>query len=75
MALKMEKQMEFLIELLPIITIVWFVYSIIQFCKTNKENIYKRKSLKKQIIISGIINVAWIIIFIVFLYLITVVYR
>ncbi|BDC94686.1 hypothetical protein TRBR_27830 [Treponema bryantii] len=67
--------MEFLIELLPIITIVWFVYSIIQFCKTNKENIYKRKSLKKQIIVSGIINVAWIIIIVVFLYLITVVYR
>lgn len=75
MALKMEKQMEFLIELLPIITIVWFVYSIIQFCKTNKENIYKRKSLKKQIIVSGIINVAWIIIIVVFIYLITVVYR
>ena len=71
----MEKQMEFLIELLPIITIVWFVYSIIQFCKTNKENIYKRKSLKKQIIVSGIINVAWIIIIVVFIYLITVVYR
>ena len=75
MALKMEKQMEFLIELLSIITIVWFVYSIIQFCKTNKENIYKRKSLKKQIIVSGIINVAWIIIIVVFIYLITVVYR
>ncbi len=75
MALKMEKQMEFLIELLPIITIVWFVYSIIQFCKTNKENIYKRKSLKKQIIVSGIINVAWIIIIVVFIYLVTVVYR
>lgn len=75
MALKMEKQMEFLIELLPIITIVWFVYSIIQFCKTNKENIYKIKSLKKQIIVSGIINVAWIIIIVVFIYLITVVYR
>ena len=36
--------------------------AIIQFCRTNKENIEKRKALKKEIIICSIIIVAWIVI-------------
>lgn len=52
--------MEFIISALPVLALVWLIISIIRFCRTNKENIEKRKSLKKEIIISAIIIAAWI---------------
>ncbi|AIW90252.1 MULTISPECIES: hypothetical protein [unclassified Treponema] len=54
--------MEFLIFGLPIVALIWLISAIIQFCRTNKENIEKRKALKKEIIICSIIIVAWIVI-------------
>ena len=56
--------MEFLILIfgLPIVALLWLITAIIQFCRTNKENIEKRKALKKEIIICSIIIVAWIVI-------------
>ena|GEM_PF-589311 len=41
--------MEFLIFGLPIVALIWLISAIIQFCRTNKENIEKRKALKKEI--------------------------
>ena len=43
--------MEFLIFGLPIVALIWLISAIIQFCRTNKENI-----------ICSIIIVAWIVI-------------
>ena len=54
--------MEFLIFGLPIVALIWLISAIIQFCRANKENIEKRKALKKEIIICSIIIVAWIVI-------------
>ena len=54
--------MEFLIFGLPIVALLWLITAIIQFCRTNKENIEKRKALKKEIIICAIIIAAWIVI-------------
>lgn len=56
--------MEFLILIfgLPIVALICLISAIIQFCRTNKENIEKRKALKKEIIICAIIIVAWIVI-------------
>jgi hypothetical protein len=54
--------MEFLIFGLPIVALIWLISAIIQFCRTNKENIEKRKAIKKEIIICAIIIVAWIVI-------------
>ena len=54
--------MEFLIFGLPIVALIWLISAIIQFCRTNKENIEKRKAIKKEIIICSIIIVAWIVI-------------
>ena len=54
--------MEFLIFGLPIVALIWLISAIIQFCRTNKENIEKRKALKKEIIICSIIIVAGIVI-------------
>ena len=56
--------MEFLILIfgLPIVALICLISAIIQFCRTNKENIEKRKALKKEIIICSIIIVAWIVI-------------
>ena len=54
--------MEFLIFGLPIVALIWLISAIIQFCRTNKENIEKRKALKKEIIICAIIIAAWIVI-------------
>ena len=54
--------MEFLIFGLPIIALIWLISAIIQFCRTNKENIEKRKALKKEIIICAIVIGAWIVI-------------
>ena len=61
--------MEFLIFGLPIVALIWLISAIIQFCRTNKENIEKRKALKKEIIICSIIIVAWIVIIGGFLFL------
>lgn len=60
--------MEFLIFGLPIVALIWLISAIIQFCRTNKENIEKRKALKKEIIICSIIIVAWIVIIGAFLF-------
>ena len=56
--------MEFLILIfgLPIVALIWLISAIIQFCRTNKENIEKRKAIKKEIIICAIIIAAWIVI-------------
>ena len=54
--------MEFLIFGLPIVALIWLISAIIQFCRTNKENIEKRKAIKKEIIICATIIVAWIVI-------------
>ena len=56
--------MEFLILIfgLPIVALICLISAIIQFCRTNKENIEKRKAIKKEIIICAIIIVAWIVI-------------
>ena len=56
--------MEFLILIfgIPIVALICLISAIIQFCRTNKENIEKRKALKKEIIICSIIIVAWIVI-------------
>ena len=54
--------MEFLIFGLPIVALIWQISAIIQVCRTNKENIEKRKALKKEIIICAIIIAAWIVI-------------
>jgi len=56
--------MEFLILIfgLPIVVLICLISAIIQFCRTNKENIEKRKALKKEIIICAIIIAAWIVI-------------
>lgn len=54
--------MEFLIFGLPIVALLWLITAIIQFCKTNKENIEKRKALKKEIIICAIVIGAWIVV-------------
>ena len=51
--------MELIILALPVLALVWLISSIIQFCRTNKENTEKRKILKKQIRISAILIVAW----------------
>ena len=66
----LEEKLEFIILAHPVASIIWMIISIIQFCRTNKENIKKRKTLKKQIIISAIIIVAWIAVIIGFLILI-----
>lgn len=60
--------MEFLIFGLPIVALIWLISAIIQFCRTNKENIEKRKALKKEIIICAIIIAAWIVIIGAFLF-------
>ena len=52
--------MEFIILALPVLALIWMVSSIIQFCRTNKENTEKRKKIKKHIIISAVLIVAWI---------------
>ena len=52
--------MEFIILALPVLALIWMVSSIIQFCRTNKENTEKRKEIKKHIIISAVLIVAWI---------------
>ena len=54
--------MEFLIFGLPIVALIWLISAIIQFCRTNKENIEKRKALKKEIIICAIVIGAWIVV-------------
>ena len=54
--------MEFLIFGLPIVALIWLISAIIQFCRTNKKNIEKRKAIKKEIIICAIIIAAWIVI-------------
>lgn len=54
--------MEFLIFGLPIAALLWLITAIIQFCMTNKENIEKRKALKKEIITCAIVIGAWIVI-------------
>ena len=54
--------MEFLIFGLPIVTLLWLITAIIQFCRTDKENSEKRKALKKEIIICAIVIGAWIVI-------------
>ena len=54
--------MEFLIFGLPIVALLWLITAIIQFCRTNKENIEKRKSLKKEIRTCAIVIGAWIVI-------------
>jgi hypothetical protein len=56
--------MEFLILIfgLPIVALLWLITAIIQFCRTNKENIEKRKALKKEIIICAIVIGAWIVV-------------
>ena len=54
--------MEFLIFGLPIVALLWLITAIIQFCMTNKENIEKRKALKKEIIICAIVIGAWIVV-------------
>ena len=60
--------MEFLIFGLPIVALIWLISAIIQFCRTNKENIEKRKAIKKEIIICAIIIAAWIVIIGAFLF-------
>ena len=54
--------MEFLIFGLPIVALLWLITAIIQFCMTNKENIEKRKALKKEIITCAIVIGAWIVV-------------
>ena len=54
--------MEFLIFGLPIVALLWLITAIIQFCMTNKENIEKRKALKKEIIICAIVIGAWLVV-------------
>ena len=54
--------MEFLIFGLPIVALLWLITAIIQFCRTNKENIEKRKALKKEIIICAIVIGAWLVV-------------
>lgn len=54
--------MEFLIFGLPIVALLWLITAIIQFCRANKENIEKRKALKKEIITCAIVIGAWIVI-------------
>ena len=54
--------MEFLIFGLPIVALLWLITAIIHFCRTNKENIEKRKALKKEIIICAIVIGAWIVV-------------
>ena len=62
--------MEFLILIfgIPIVALICLISAIIQFCRTNKENIEKRKALKKEIIICAIIIAAWIVIIGAFLF-------
>ncbi len=62
--------MEFIILLRPVLALIWFVISIIQFCRTSKGNVEKRKAFKNQIIISAIIIVAWIAVIFGFLFFI-----
>ncbi len=52
--------MEFIIMALPVLALIWLAISIIQFCRTNKEDVEKRRALKKQIKISSIIIAAWV---------------
>lgn len=52
--------MEFIIMALPVFALIWLAISIIQFCRTNKEDVEKRRALKKQIKISSIIIAAWV---------------
>ena len=53
--------MEFFILALPVFTFIWLVISIIKFCRTNKENFERRRSLKRRIIISAVITAAWFV--------------
>ena len=62
--------MEFIIFILPVLALIWLVVSIVKFYRTDKEKIEERKSLKKQIIISSAIIVAWIAIIVGFCFLI-----
>ena len=62
--------MEFIIFALPVLALIWLVFSIIQFCRTNKEDTEKRKAFRKQIVISTVLIAAWLAIiggFIIFL--------
>ncbi len=59
--------MDIIIFGLPVLALIWLIVSIVQFCKTNKENADKRKALKKHIIISAVLIVAWIAIIFSFL--------
>lgn len=52
--------MEYIIMALPVFALIWLAISIIQFCRTNKEDVEKRRALKKQIKISSIIIAAWV---------------
>ncbi|MCR5612721.1 hypothetical protein [Treponema sp.] len=54
--------MNYVIMALPVLALIWLVISIIMFCITNKEDIEKGKSWKKQIIISAAIIGAWFLI-------------
>ena len=51
-----------LILSLPVLALIWLVLSIIRFCRTSKENIEKRKALKKQIAIAAIIIALWFVV-------------
>ncbi len=62
--------MEFLILILPVLALIWLVTSIVRFCKAGKRNFEKRRSLKKQIIISAIIIIAWVAIIVGLFFLI-----
>lgn len=52
--------MEYIIMARPVFALIWLAISIIQFCRTNKEDVEKRRALKKQIKISSIIIAAWV---------------
>ena len=67
---RLEEKMEFIIFALPVLALIWLVFSIIQFCRTNKEDTEKRKAFRKQIVISTVLIAAWLAIiggFIIFL--------
>lgn len=44
---------------IPFAALAWLIISIVNLCRTKKENILKRKSYLKQIIISAIIIFIW----------------
>lgn len=51
----------FIILGIPVAALAWLIISIVNLCRTKKEDELNRKSYLKQIIISAIIIFVWVV--------------